>query len=93
MSVTLKVYDPSGKAHEIEFASEEALLRVLLNPCVRKLRSGEPFFVLRGQDASAPALVEEWISRNTPTLETDKRDGALRIAEAMRTWPNRRAPT
>lgn len=54
--------------------------------CLR-LKPGEPFFVLRGQDVTAPGLVDEWVRQNAPTcLDENKLELARDIAQAMRSY-------
>lgn len=93
VSTVIRLYRSDGQLEEFEVASEEAVLSVLRSACVRKLRRGEPFFVLRGQDESAADLVNSWINQNHSTLTTEKYHGALRLRDRMRAWPNRRRPT
>lgn len=54
---------------------------------------GEPVFVLRAQDVSAPYAVDQWIEMNESALgETHpKIMEAKAIRDAMHQWPNRRA--
>lgn len=93
MSTTVKIYDTNGKLHEFEVASAEAILRLLSNPCVRKLRDREPFFLLRGQDATAADYVQEWAYENRSTLDGSKFLDALQVSQSMRDWPIRKDPT
>lgn len=62
--------------------------------CYAKLAPGEPFFVLRGQDAEAADLVELWALRAkaTGTCHPDKINEAMAVAEEMRRWPKRKSP-
>lgn len=90
---TIRLALPNGQFEDIQVVSADAVMAVLRNPCVRKLETGEPFFVLRGQDRSAPYLVEEWVNRNGVHASADKVADALRIASAMHHWPRRRTPT
>ncbi len=60
----------------------------------------EPVFVLRGQDLLAPLVVQDWIQRfmqglspAPPTTEQSKKyREAMRVAEEMQKWPNRKFP-
>lgn len=67
--------------------------------CLGKARHDEPVFVLRGQDALAPARIRSWVgeakvrlaAKSTLTLEQRgavrlKLDQALDVAEAMEAW-------
>lgn len=72
--------------------------------CLEKLKPGEPFFVLRAQDRTAPILVEVWaelVEFRAIDEETDealkrrlfaKVDEARVCAHAMRAWPKRKLP-
>lgn len=61
--------------------------------CLAKLKPGEPYFVLRGQDTLAPDLVREWASfAAADGCPQEKLDDANRIADAMEAWPHRKAP-
>ena len=92
IGTTFKVVRSDGQIEEFEIVSEEAVLRVLRNSCVRKLRTHEPFFVLRGQDSSAPDYVMTWAQENQTTLAHDKFVSAQETAVAMENWPQRRSP-
>jgi hypothetical protein len=37
----------------------------LQDRCLERVRVGEPFFVLRAQDMTAPEFVELWLMKNT----------------------------
>lgn len=59
--------------------------------CLAKLAPNEPFFVLRGQDLSAPYLVDAWVDVNrNKGCPPEKLAEAQRVADAMRSWPNRK---
>jgi len=61
--------------------------------CFDKLKEGEPFFVLRGQDKFAPALVVAWIElAKEYGVDADKIVEAMRCADDMRRWPDRKFP-
>lgn len=90
---TLRLYDPTGHLYEIPVVSADAVLRVLGTHAVKNLRSGEPFFVLRGQDATAAATVRQWAHTNRQSLDGSKYLDALQIADEMERWPSRRSPT
>ena len=73
------------------FASRLEKARATLgDSCLAKLREGEPIFVLRSQDLSAPGLVRAWAeqaqSHGTPQTKVA---GARRIAEQMEDWQQR----
>jgi hypothetical protein len=62
-------------------------------PVTPPLKSGEPFFVLRGSDLLAAYLVEKWASNaeaqgTNPATVQAARETALR----MQSWPNRKYP-
>jgi len=54
-----------------------------------KLKLTEPVFILRAQDISAPALVQAWIALNYDAPK-EKLEGAQKILEAMREWPQKK---
>lgn len=54
--------------------------------CLAKVKPGEPIFVLRGQDLSAPETVRVWAHLNQVTLDSAKMDEALECADAMSRW-------
>ena len=61
--------------------------------CLEKAKPGEPLFVLRAQDLSAPGLVELWadLARERLTIEETsstkaKIEEAYKQAAAMRRW-------
>jgi len=59
---------------------------------LRRAHDDEPCFVLRGQDATAPALVRAWVELNRETITEEKAAEALECAQAMELWrPRRRA--
>lgn len=61
--------------------------------CLTKLKPGEPFFVLRGQDELASALVRTWAWRaRMYGLPTDRFDEAMATADAMEAWLPRKMP-
>lgn len=90
---TLRLYDPTGSLYEIPVVSAEAVLRVLGTHAVKNLRTGEPFFVLRGSDQTAAATVRGWAHLNRDSLAGSEYLDALQIADAMDSWPVRRSPT
>ena len=61
--------------------------------CLRKVKPGEPFFVLRGQDRLAPALVRAWASlaRETGCSE-EKCFEAEQLAQRMERFSDRKFP-
>lgn len=46
----------------------------------------EPFFILRAQDLSAPAVVREWVRLNQPSAPELKIESAEQVAYAMSRW-------
>jgi len=56
--------------------------------CLRKLRDGEPYFVLRAQDRCAPATVRDWVHRakGAGSLPQEKAEQAMTVAVSMETW-------
>ena len=58
-----------------------------------KAADDEPVFILRGQDALAPALVELWARRaRLAGCPAEKCAEAIALADMMRVWPTRRTP-
>lgn len=77
----------------VVFRGEDAKIRAeqyaqfMRNPCLRKLKIGEPFFVLRGQDPTGAGHVRDWAARarllGTPEA---KLAGAYVVANNMEEW-------
>lgn len=70
--------------------------KLLLNEpssTLRRAHEDEPCFVLRGQDASAAALVRAWAELNRATISEEKYQDALEVAAAMERWRPQRPPT
>lgn len=66
--------------------SDEAMLKKLVE-------TGEPFFVLRAQDALAAPLVSEWAKRAEGAGVPDRKvKNAFFTALAMRQWPKKKVP-
>jgi hypothetical protein len=53
---------------------------------LKKVAPDEPIFVLRGQDASALAVILYWLQQN-PQIVGARFDKALACARAMKQWP------
>ena len=64
------------------------------DPCLDKLKPGEPFFVLRGQDMLAPDVIQIWVERAAESGQLSERkfEEVISIIMAMENWPNRRMP-
>jgi hypothetical protein len=61
--------------------------------CLDRLTPGEPYFVLRAQDALSPELIEAWaIEAELNHCPSAKVSNARAIAAAMRKWPHRKTP-
>lgn len=62
--------------------------------CLGKAADDEPVFTLRAQDISAPALVRAWANKAAGHLgyTHPKVIEAIKLAEAMEAWPNRKHP-
>lgn len=60
--------------------------------CLAKVKPGEPIFVLRAQDLTAPLMVREWARANFTNISPEKYDEAMECADAMEKWPNRKMP-
>lgn len=53
---------------------------------------GEPVFLLRAQDRLAPMVVRAWAAAAIDAGLPGMADEALRIADAMEQWPDRKVP-
>ncbi len=61
--------------------------------CLAKLHPDEPYFVLRGQDVLAPAIVRRWADRaREADVDPAKIAEADRIAYDMERWQARKVP-
>ncbi len=60
----------------------------LVDSCLAKLKPGEPFFVLRAQDLSAPTFVMKWASDNRKFISREKYEEAVQQAFDMQRWGN-----
>lgn len=63
------------------------------NKTLEKVRPDEPIFILRGQDKSAPEVVQHWIAKNLDVVEEPKLKEAWLTVLAMRRYDSRRDPT
>lgn len=64
-----------------------------LDLCLGKAKPNEPIFVLRAQDLLSEGLVRDWAAMaRSRGLGDEKHAHALRIADAMHEWPNRKNP-
>ena len=70
------------------------LKAILAHPCLRSLKPGEPFFVLKGQDITASEAVEHWILNNIRRLgKTNKKIiSAQKKLFEMQQWLPRKYP-
>lgn len=59
--------------------------------CLQKLKPGEPFFVLRGQDVSSPQVVLDWVAKNFENVPDDKLLEAFVCALKMKHYSPRKA--
>lgn len=55
--------------------------------CLAKADQAEPIFVLRGQDQSAPDVVQWWLTFNQESIPPDKYRAAVQVYESMVVWP------
>jgi hypothetical protein len=63
------------------------------NSCLRNLKPGEPFFVLRGQDIYSATVVRRWAElARDGGVDTVKYLDAVRVASAMDQWPTKKRP-
>lgn len=60
--------------------------------CLAKVEVGEPIFVLRAQDITAPEVVAHWVTGAGNRLAPAKRAEALKLSGAMRAWSYRKLP-
>jgi hypothetical protein len=60
--------------------------------CLEKVKPGEPIFVLRAQDMSAPDIVRAWTAANWHRISFEKAEEAMLCAAAMEAWPDRKWP-
>ncbi len=71
----------------------EHYAQIMNNPCIAKLKPGEPFFVLRGQDVLASPIVREWCDRASAIgVPADKLSEAYNKADAIRLWQPKKQP-
>lgn len=84
---SLRLLDDEGNPMPFDkLEGEFVLVPIELDSCLPKVRPGEPIFVLRGQDASAPMTIRGWAARNVRTSPTAKVDEAIADAEKMYAW-------
>ncbi len=62
------------------------------DPIIAKLHDDEPIFILRGQDASSPFVVLDWITRNFATCPEPKLREAFEQALQMKNYPFKKLP-
>ena len=75
-------FEDAAKAIE---GFEPALAAELRHGCLA-INPGEPFFVLRAQDVSAPSVVEYWALQNNAHTPAAKIEEARRVADRMRVY-------
>jgi len=65
----------------------------LQSGCMFRADDDEPVFVLRATDKLAPDLIRQWAilahAKGCPEVKCDE---AVKCAEAMEAWPNRKYP-
>jgi hypothetical protein len=85
---------PDAIGNGVQLGDQKALpISFFEFDCIHKLQPGEPYFVLRGQDATASGVVRRWIEiaqRNK--VNPEKIASALAVAEAMERYPHSRKP-
>ncbi len=60
---------------------------------LRKIAPDEPIFVLRAQDCLAAKCVRDWAARALMAgVPREKFMAAIKIAEEMEAWPNKKIP-
>ena len=65
------------------------------NACLNNCAEGEPIFVLRAQDVTAPEVIEYWLSlalARGASIAPEKIAQAKECIRDMRAWPNRKLP-
>lgn len=80
----------AGVALALRAVGENTLANELEFGCL-KLAQGEPFFVLRAQDASAGGLVRMWANQNAMSAPEAKIEAANAIADAMDRFPTKKS--
>lgn len=62
------------------------------NSCLNRSDPEEPLFILRGQDIRAPGIVRVWAVEFATRHGFDhpKYVEAIKVADAMEAWPNRK---
>lgn len=78
--------DEGNPAPFDKLEGEFLLIPTNLSKCLSTLRPGEPIFVLRGQDASAPNIIQAWAARNSRTSPIEKVDDAIKHAGYISAW-------
>lgn len=58
----------------------------LIDSCLDKIKEGESFFVLRGQDITSPVVILEWLQLNQQILSTEKFDESIACIHRMVEW-------
>ena len=65
----------------------------LISGCLSRAADDEPVFVLRGQDKLAPGLIRQWAAQaHALGMKQSKVGEALKLADQMEAWPQRRLP-
>lgn len=83
----------AGHYHDAHLVQKIADEVAKLDLCLGKVKPDEPIFVLRGQDMLAEGLVRDWTAMAySHGLGDQKREHALKIADEMHEWPNRKYP-
>lgn len=77
-----EAFEAAAKALE---GFEPALATELRCGCLH-INPGEPFFVLRAQDITAPGAVDRWINMNEGTAPVHKLNEAKSVRDRMQRW-------
>lgn len=65
----------------------------LINGCIAKAADDEPVFVLRATDKLAPGLIRQWAAQaHALGMSWAKAGEALKLADMMEAWPERKLP-
>lgn len=86
----MRVAKSDGTFEDVQVESAEAVMAVLRDPRVRRLRTDESFFVLRAKDAD---FVRMWAHENRGTLDGSEYLDTLALADRMDEWQSRRSQT
>lgn len=74
-------------------AADAQLKHITSNPCIKSLKAGEPFFVLKATDQLSASVIRYWVklaeAAGTPHEKTQQ---ALELANQFEHHPGRKTP-